>query len=83
MGATYSKLILDELDEAPIFSFTGGASPAPAHNVKVTLRTVNYFKNIVGNKRGFKLGIRCHNANSGLDINFELKHIRRISHSVA
>ena len=71
------------LDEVPVFSFTGGASPAPAHDVKVTLRTVNYFKNIVGNKRGFKLGIRCHNANSGLDINFELKHIRRISHSVA
>lgn len=71
------------LDEVPIFSFTGGASPAPAHDVKVTLRTVNYFKNIVGNKRGFKLGIRSHNANSGLDINFELKHIRRISHSVA
>ena len=71
------------LDEVPVFSFTGGASPAPAHDVKVTLRTVNYFKNIVGNKRGFKLGIRCHNANSGLDINFELKHVRRISHSVA
>ena len=71
------------LDEVPVFSFTGGASPAPAHDVKVTLRTVNYFKNIVGNKRGFKLGIRCHNANSGLDINFELKHIRRISQSVA
>lgn len=71
------------LDEVPVFSFTGGASPAPAHDVKVTLRTVNYFKNIVGNKRGFKLGIRSHNANSGLDINFELKHIRRISHSVA
>ena len=71
------------LDEVPVFSFTGGTSPAPAHDVKVTLRTVNYFKNIVGNKRGFKLGIRCHNANSGLDINFELKHIRRISHSVA
>ena len=71
------------LDEVPVFSFTGGTSPAPAHDVKVTLRTVNYFKNIVGNKRGFKLGIRCHNANSGLDINFELKHVRRISHSVA
>lgn len=84
---SYRAVIYDAennpLDEVPVFSFTGGASPAPAHDVKVTLRTVNYFKNIVGNKRGFKLGIRSHNVNSGLDINFELKHIRRISHSVA
>ena len=71
------------LNEVPIFPFTGGIPTAQPQEAKVTLRTVNSFNNIIGNNRGFKLGIRCHNANSGLDINFGLKHIRRISHSVA
>ena len=70
------------IDEVPIFPYTGGLNPAPAHNIKVTLRTVNSFKNIVGNKRGFKLGIKVAAANASLDVNFELKHIRRISYSL-
>lgn len=73
----------EPLNEVPITPFTGGIPTAQPQEAKVTLRTVNSFNNIIGNNRGFKLGIRCHNANSGLDINFELKHIRRISHSVA
>ena len=52
-------------------------------NIKVTLRTINTFKNIIGNGKGFKLGIRTAAASSGLDTKFELKSFKRISHSLA
>lgn len=71
------------LDSKPIFPFTEGFVPAHPHDIKVTLRTINTFKNIIGNGKGFKLGIRTAAASSGLDIKFELKSFRRISLSMA
>lgn len=83
----YAAVICDSddnvLDSKPIFPFTGGLTPAHPHDIKVTLRTINTFKNIIGNDRGFRLGIRTSAASSGLDTKFELKSFRRISHSLA
>lgn len=83
----YAAVICDAddnvLDSKPIFPFTAGFTPAHPHDIKVTLRTINTFKNIIGNDKGFKLGIRTAASSSGLDTKFELKSFRRISHSVA
>lgn len=84
---TFAAVICDSddnvLDSKPIFPFTEGFVPAHPHDIKVTLRTVNTFKNIIGNDRGFRLGIRTAAASSGLDTKFELKSFKRISHSLA
>ena len=83
----YAAVICDAddnvLDSKPIFPFTEGFTPAHPHDIKVTLRTINTFKNIIGNGKGFKLGIRTAAASSGLDTKFELKSFKRISHSLA
>lgn len=83
----YAAVICDAddnvLDSKPIFPFTKGFVPAHPHDIKVTLRTINTFKNIIGNGKGFKLGIRTAAASSGLDVKFELKSFKRISHSLA
>ena len=83
----YAAVICDAddnvLDSKPIFPFTEGFVPAHPHDIKVTLRTINTFKNIIGNGKGFKLGIRTAAASSGLDVKFELKSFKRISHSLA
>ncbi len=79
--------------EFSVVAFDGTGSPVaevPAilfnkasGDVKVTLRTINRFKNIVGPDKGFKFGIRFSNYAQTLNTKFELKQINRISHSVA
>ena len=48
------------------------------------LTTINRFKNIVGNSRGFKFGIKINRAILDLnhDIKFELVNIKRVSRAI-
>ena len=50
-------------------------------SVRAKLTTVNKFKNILGDKRGFKFGIKV-TSNYNTDINFELVNIKRTSRAL-
>ena len=50
-------------------------------SVRAKLTTINKFKNIVGDKRGFKFGIKV-TSNYNTDIDFELVNIKRTSRAL-
>ena len=50
-------------------------------SVRAKLTTINKFKNIVGDKRGFKFGIKV-TSNYDTGINFELVNIKRVSRAI-
>ena len=51
---------------------------------RAKLTTINKFKNIVGNGRGFKFGIKINRGTLDLnyDVKFELVNIKRVSRAL-
>ena len=68
------------IDEVYIDAYSNSNNEVTSVRAKLT--TINKFKNIVGNGRGFKFGIRINSEYADSDIKFELVNIKRISKSL-
>lgn len=65
------------IDEVYIDAYSNSNNEVTSVRAKLT--TINKFKNIVGDKRGFKFGIRINSESADSDIKFELVNIKRMS----
>nr|DAT07623.1 MAG TPA: hypothetical protein [Crassvirales sp.] len=65
------------IDEVYIDAYSNSNNEVTSVRAKLT--TINKFKNIVGNGRGFKFGIRINSESADSDIKFELVNIKRMS----
>ena len=65
------------IDEVYIDAYSNSNNEVTSVRAKLT--TINKFKNIVGDKRGFKFGIRINSESADSDIKFELVNIKRTS----
>jgi hypothetical protein len=68
------------IDEAFLDVYANSDTEITAVRVKLT--TINKFKNIVGNGRGFKFGIKINSEYADSDIKFELVNIKRVSRAI-
>ena len=68
------------IDEAFLDVYANSDTEITAVRVKLT--TINKFKNIVGNGRGFKFGIKINSEYADSDIKFELVNIKRTSRAL-
>ena len=85
-NADYMAVVYDSennpLEHAHLDIFTDSAGEMTAARAKLT--TINRFKNIVGNGRGFKFGIKINRGTLDLnnDTKFELVNIKRTSRAL-
>lgn len=68
------------IDEVYIDAYSNSNNEVTSVRAKLT--TINKFKNIVGDKRGFKFGIRINSESADSDIKFELVNIKRTSRAL-
>ena len=68
------------IDEVYIDAYSNSNNEVTSVRAKLT--TINKFKNIVGNGRGFKFGIRINSESADSDIKFELVNIKRTSRAL-
>ena len=68
------------IDEVYIDAYSNSNNEVTSVRAKLT--TINKFKNIVGDKRGFKFGIKINSEYADSDIKFELVNIKRVSRAI-
>ena len=68
------------IDEVYIDAYSNSNNEVTSVRAKLT--TINKFKNIVGDKRGFKFGIKINSESADSDIKFELVNIKRTSRAL-
>lgn len=68
------------IDEVYIDAYSNSNNEVTSVRAKLT--TINKFKNIVGNGRGFKFGIRINSESADSDIKFELVNVKRTSRAL-